>query len=81
MSVSSSTMSSQSALGTASLRKRFKMANVFPQCPSIRQKKKKNNFFRRGSSYYTVQYNTSCQEAAVIGGKIKSIPMQVNKKI
>lgn len=39
MSVSSSTMRSQSALGTASLRKRFKMANVFPQCPSVRQKK------------------------------------------
>lgn len=38
MSVSSSTMTSQSAFGTALLRNRLKTANVFPQCPAERQK-------------------------------------------
>lgn len=56
MSVSSSTMRSQSALGTASLRKRFKMANVFPQCPSIRQEKKKKTSLEALQA--TKHYNT-----------------------
>ena len=39
--VSSSTMRSQSASGTAELRNLFKMAKVFPQCPGSNRKEER----------------------------------------